>query len=149
MNVIARLEYELAYYDSAVHRFNHYTTWTPPFPSVYRLWVHINKQVKRIQSDVRRDGFIPLSRASAQNEKQPWSGFELGSQIQFPTTMPVKLRAPLHVYTFLIIQWIQLYLFSLFNGISTFVGYLGPNLSRQWCYLRHTWRGTKESISFP
>ena len=30
MNVIARLEYELAFYDSAVHRFNHYTTWTPP-----------------------------------------------------------------------------------------------------------------------
>ena len=30
-NVIARLEYELAYYDSAVHRFNHYTTegWDP------------------------------------------------------------------------------------------------------------------------
>ena len=26
MNVIARLEYELAYYDSAVYRFNHYTT---------------------------------------------------------------------------------------------------------------------------
>ena len=31
MNVIARLEYELAYYDSAVRRFNHYTTRTPPF----------------------------------------------------------------------------------------------------------------------
>ena len=31
MNVIARLEYELAYYDSAVHRFNHYTTRTSPF----------------------------------------------------------------------------------------------------------------------
>ena len=29
MNVIARLEYELTYYDSAVHRFNHYTTRTP------------------------------------------------------------------------------------------------------------------------
>ena len=26
VNVIARLEYELAHYDSAVHRFNHYTT---------------------------------------------------------------------------------------------------------------------------
>ena len=26
VNVIARLEYELAYYDSAVHRFNRYTT---------------------------------------------------------------------------------------------------------------------------
>ena len=30
MNVIAPLEYEVAYYDSAVHRFNHYTTRTPP-----------------------------------------------------------------------------------------------------------------------
>ena len=30
VNVIARLEYELAYYDSAVNRFNHYTTRTPP-----------------------------------------------------------------------------------------------------------------------
>ena len=30
MNIIARLEYELAYYDSAIHRFNHYTTRTPP-----------------------------------------------------------------------------------------------------------------------
>ena len=29
VNVIARLESELAYYDSAVHRYNHYTTWTP------------------------------------------------------------------------------------------------------------------------
>ena len=30
VNVIARLGYELAYYDSAVHRFNHYTTRTTP-----------------------------------------------------------------------------------------------------------------------
>ena len=30
VNVIARLEYELTYYDSAVHRFNHYTTRKPP-----------------------------------------------------------------------------------------------------------------------
>ena len=29
VNVIARLEFELAYYDSEVHRFNHYTTRTP------------------------------------------------------------------------------------------------------------------------
>ena len=29
VNVIARLEYELAYFDSAVNRFNHYTTRTP------------------------------------------------------------------------------------------------------------------------
>ncbi len=30
VNVTARLEYELAYYNSAVHRFNHYTTRTYP-----------------------------------------------------------------------------------------------------------------------
>ena len=36
MNVIARLEYELAYYDSAVHRFNHYTTRTPVFIALGR-----------------------------------------------------------------------------------------------------------------
>ena len=42
VNVIARLEYELAYYDSAVHRYNHYTMRTPPFknyswPTVVRV----------------------------------------------------------------------------------------------------------------
>ena len=30
VNVIERLEYELAYYDSVVHRFNHYTTRITP-----------------------------------------------------------------------------------------------------------------------
>ena len=29
VNVIPQLEFELAYYDSAVPRFNHYNTWTP------------------------------------------------------------------------------------------------------------------------
>ena len=29
MDVIPQLEFELAYYDSAVYRFNHYTTKTP------------------------------------------------------------------------------------------------------------------------
>ena len=29
MNVIALLEFELAYFNSAVHRFNYYTTRTP------------------------------------------------------------------------------------------------------------------------
>ena len=37
VNVIARLEYELAYYDSAVHRFNLYTTRTPPI-----FWFNLN-----------------------------------------------------------------------------------------------------------
>ena len=39
VNVIARLEYELAYYDSAVHRFNHYTTRTPiPKGKLYKYF---------------------------------------------------------------------------------------------------------------
>ena len=29
MNGIGRVEYELAYYDSAIHRFKHYATRTP------------------------------------------------------------------------------------------------------------------------
>ena len=37
VNVIARLEYEPAYYESAVHRFNHYTTKTTPINSWYAI----------------------------------------------------------------------------------------------------------------
>ena len=45
VNLIARLEYELAYYDSAVHRFNHYTTRTPQpedvgIKALLRLHIH-------------------------------------------------------------------------------------------------------------
>ena len=29
VNLIARLEYEVAYYDFVIHRFNHYTTKSP------------------------------------------------------------------------------------------------------------------------
>ena len=34
INIIARLEFKLAYYDSAVHHFNYYTTRTPPNASI-------------------------------------------------------------------------------------------------------------------
>ena len=37
MNIIARLEYELAYYDSAVHRFNHYTTRTSLYTGAFPI----------------------------------------------------------------------------------------------------------------
>ena len=43
MNVIARLEYKLAYYDSAVHRFNHYTTRTPP---IYLLNLSVTNRMR-------------------------------------------------------------------------------------------------------
>ena len=48
MNVIARLEYELAYYDSAVHRFNHYTTRTPrSVRGVYQNYRNLSYSHKR------------------------------------------------------------------------------------------------------
>ena len=34
LKVITQLEFELAYYNSAVHRFNAYTTMTPPIISM-------------------------------------------------------------------------------------------------------------------
>ena len=56
MNVIARLEYELAYYDSAVHRFNHYTTRTPQSEKVE------GKEVKLPQLRKQRDKETSLRR---------------------------------------------------------------------------------------
>ena len=35
VNIIAQLEFKLTYSNSAVHRFNHYTTRTPPYIPVY------------------------------------------------------------------------------------------------------------------
>ena len=59
MKVIARLEYELAYYDSAVHRLNHYTTRTPfmreakkilNYPHVYiYVYIYIERERERKQ----------------------------------------------------------------------------------------------------
>ena len=65
VNVTARLEYERAYYDSAVHRFNHYTTTTTPSLIVFshlslidqyiRIYVSVYLFLPLIQS------FNPLS----------------------------------------------------------------------------------------
>ena len=53
VNVIARLEYELAYYDSAVHHFNHYTTRTPPIFRRKSIWNHRQKCNKIITEFIR------------------------------------------------------------------------------------------------
>ena len=41
VNVIAQLEFELAYYDSAFQRFNHYTTKIPPHSSCISYVVNL------------------------------------------------------------------------------------------------------------
>ena len=48
MNVIERLEYELAYYDSAVQYFIHFTTRTPPNAGV--------KTLKGVDNDKPKSG---------------------------------------------------------------------------------------------
>ena len=47
VNIIAQLEFELANYDSAVHRFNHYTMWIPPLLSAEDMSICI---IIKIQS---------------------------------------------------------------------------------------------------
>ena len=42
---MARLEFELAYYDSAVHRFNHYTTKTHTHKSCVPLLMFNNDEM--------------------------------------------------------------------------------------------------------
>ena len=50
VNVIARLKFELAYYDSAVQRFNHYTTRIPPKPQE-RNWISFKTETKQYYMD--------------------------------------------------------------------------------------------------
>ena len=58
MNIIARLEYELAYYDSAVLRFNYYTTRTPPKVGGVRWKTYKWKIVKYIKVKSIKCSFI-------------------------------------------------------------------------------------------
>ena len=46
VNIIARLEYELVYYDSAVHRFKHYTTRTFPAKKSVQKWLLVCERLK-------------------------------------------------------------------------------------------------------
>ena len=54
VNIIARLENELAYYDSSVHRFNHYTTRTPPGTYIRKQFEAIGVVRKRAVEEVER-----------------------------------------------------------------------------------------------
>ena len=56
MNVIARLEFELVYYDSAVQRFKHYTTRTSVFVGLFLFFY--------LHSVIRWNGKVRLTRSS-------------------------------------------------------------------------------------
>ena len=51
VNVIAWLEFELAYYDSVVHRFNHFTTRTPLWIFFYLILRHrwLNARISYVE----------------------------------------------------------------------------------------------------
>ena len=59
VNVIARLEYELAYNDSAVHRFNHYTTrTTPALVLLLQTWVVDGLETKWLSDKEKFPGAV-------------------------------------------------------------------------------------------
>ena len=75
VNVIARLEFELAYYDSAVHRFNHYTTRTPPKEGlrlvtalrsmeIFMLGISLHEVIREMSEGC--DHGVPKARSSAE-----------------------------------------------------------------------------------
>ena len=88
MNVIARLEYELAYYDSAVHRFNHYTTRTP----LYYFWVKGFDIRRELQSFYSGFFICPPSCAA--------SATKVSASKRKPTVFP-QSRSHLNSLTFL------------------------------------------------
>ena len=59
VNVIARLQFELAYYDSAVHSFNHYITWVVEKCKLWeifrRFWYMFGEKCSSQKNCLQRD----------------------------------------------------------------------------------------------
>ena len=88
MNIIVRLEYELAYYDSAVHRFNHYTTsvtyWPSTEPSTKRC-ICVNK---RKNSESRWTSNKNITRT--QTAWVSWSWSQLGTRCRIESQRQIE-----------------------------------------------------------
>ena len=56
VNVTVRLECELAYYDSVVHRFNRYTTRTPtkPFLFSFRVAYYLKERIGKLKKKKKK-----------------------------------------------------------------------------------------------
>ena len=68
-----RLEYELAYYDSAVHRFNQYTTRTPPIIECRYLPCSSHVTLFRCISLWLYRGILTLSHIVSQARPRQWN----------------------------------------------------------------------------
>ena len=99
VNVIARLEYELAYNDSAVHRFNHYTTRTPPFQAVVvsillygcTTWTLTKRMEKKLDSNYTKTLRAILNKSWRQHATKQ----QLYSHLP-PITKTIKIRRTRH-----------------------------------------------------
>ena len=70
VNVIARLEYELTYYDSAVHRFNHNTTRTSQYIYVY-IYREIESERWRETERIYRENIKIERKIYIKRERKP------------------------------------------------------------------------------
>ena len=104
VNVIARLEYELAYYDFEVHRFNHYTTRTPPHlnsiestsnpvlmylhvfsAAIYRIKFkdkHYNTTVWIMNAQFLRSNYVHVKVTLLLQYKHLWWWLKIGQEVQ-------------------------------------------------------------------
>ena len=90
VNVIARLEYELAYYDSAVHRFNHYTTRTPP-DIFWKIDLKVLMSIARVGYTVMRHQETGQNKTKSNNKGR--GQFEQSHQfVQHYTTEPISWK---------------------------------------------------------
>ena len=124
MNVIAWLEYELAYYDSAIHRFNHYTTRTPPVPLEFET-AYSNARVLHVShpggypSDESQ--FLVISYSILAISLSP---FGRGGFYEVSTHVGNLMPNPFNIY-------IYIYTYNLFIAFNTWCDY-NAILSCKW-----------------
>ena len=68
VNEISRLEYELAYYDSAVHRFNHYTKTTPPLMAYVMYYISDHQPPTSYIDNLSSSAFVLTDRKRSKTD---------------------------------------------------------------------------------
>ena len=115
VNVIARLEYELAYYDSAFHRCNHYTTRTPLLLNGFQFSKWLNSTIWPI---VWPEQVIPLrdGNDNAGVPQRPPGGCP--TKVDMPLNKKTKSSSPKLQGRSLTITWFSVISRILVRGVS-------------------------------
>ena len=134
MHLIARLKLELAYYDSAIQCFDHYTTWT--FPGVFKCAKFIETDVMFTKTEINNEKLVNVSskesHSDATDSKQRvfffigWSSSEIPPIVhsEDPSWYFVQYHQP-SVKSVNQVPWLAWdhILPDLFNSIVVFVCY--------------------------